>query len=87
MTQIYDQHGLRPAIETVEHLLDAAKGRGEVVVADSRVAAGQFIAMLRGNLHLEAMLELRPAPTAAEMDERVRSAVRIFLHGGGAATA
>ena len=81
VTAIYDEHGLRPAIETVARLLDAAKGRGEVAVADSRVAAGQFIAMLRGNLHLEAMLELRPAPTVAEVDARVRSAVRTFLRG------
>ena len=81
VTAIYDEHGLKPAIEAVAHLLDSAKARGEVSFANSRIAAAQFIAMLRGNLHLEAMLELRPAPTAAEVDARVRSAVRTFLHG------
>ena len=81
VTAVYNEHGLQPAIETLARLLEAAKAKGEIAIADSHVAAGQFIAMLRGNVHFEAVLELRPPPSAAEIDDRVRSAVKIFLRG------
>ena len=82
-THVYHEHGLKPAIATVAKVLEDAASRGEVRVADCRRAANVFIAMLRGNIHLEAMLELRGSPSLAEVEQRVRSAVTIFLHGIG----
>ena len=82
-TRIYHEHGLKPAIDTVAKILHRAQSRGEVHVANCQTAANVFIAMLRGNVHLEAMLELRASPSSAEIDLRVRSAVRTFLHGLG----
>jgi hypothetical protein len=37
--------------------------------------------MLRGNMHLEAVLELREPPSAAEVDARVGAVVNGFLRG------
>ncbi len=37
--------------------------------------------MMRGNIHLEAVIELRSPPSAAEVNARIRSTVAIFLRG------
>lgn len=50
-------------------------------VADPSLAARQFLEMIKGDLHLRALLRLEPYPNEAEMDHCIRSAVRIFLEG------
>lgn len=45
------------------------------------LAARRFLAMLRGQMHLEVTLGLRPAPRAAEVANHVRSVVETFLRG------
>ena len=62
-------------------VLKGASKRGEVRIPDCGLAASEFIAMLRGNIYLEAVLELRGPPAAEEIDARVRSVVNSFLHG------
>ena len=80
-TRVYHDHGLKPAVAMVATILEGARKRGEIHVADCRTAANVFIAMLRGNIHLETMLELRAPPSVAEIELRARSAARTFLHG------
>ena len=80
-TSIYYEYGLKPAIAMLTGVLEGAGKRGELRIVDSRLAASEFIAMLRGNIHFEAVLELRKPPSLKEVDARVRSVVRIFLHG------
>lgn len=50
-------------------------------VADPELAARQFLEMIKGDLHVRALLQIEPAPTEAEIDGCVRSAVRLFLKG------
>lgn len=80
-SRVYHEKGLKPAVAAVAKILEAAQARGEVDIGDSQIAAGQFIAMLRGNLHLQEVVELKKAPSSAEVEARVRSTVNTFLHG------
>jgi TetR/AcrR family transcriptional repressor of mexJK operon len=48
-----------------------------------RRAAEQFIALLRGDIHLRQLLRLDKTPDAAELDIAAKSAVATFLHAFG----
>lgn len=78
---VYHEQGLAPTMATLAEILDKANEKGETQIVDCRRAAGQFIAMLRGDIHFEVMLELRPAPGIAEIEARARSAAAVFLRG------
>ena len=69
------------AIETVSKVLQKAQLRGEVDIDDPAVAARQFVAMLRGDVHLEILFGLRSGPDATEIQNRVTSAVDVLLNG------
>jgi transcriptional repressor AefR-like protein len=68
-------------VESVVELLSSAQQRGEIRCADLHICAKQFIAMLRGNLHLEIILGCRETPDADAIKDRVDSVVDVFLHG------
>lgn len=50
-------------------------------IKDSRQAAEQFMAMLRGNFHFKILLGLREAPNDDELNDFIDSSVDIFLFG------
>jgi TetR/AcrR family transcriptional repressor of mexJK operon len=58
---------------------------GRLTTPDTDLAAQQFMALLRSGLFIRASLALRPAPTAAEIDATVASAVSTFLKAFGPA--
>jgi hypothetical protein len=78
-TRVYSERGIKPAIATLTRILQDASDRGDIKVQSCQKAASEFIAMLRGNMHLEAVMELREPPSAAEVDARVRAVVNGFL--------
>jgi TetR/AcrR family transcriptional repressor of mexJK operon len=51
---------------------------------DPRLAAGQMISLLRGDLYLRSVLGLAGEPSEAEMDAVVSSAAEVFLRAYGA---
>lgn len=71
----------RPAISVLANMLAKAKQAGEVDLRDCEAGARQFLGMLHGNIHLEAVLQLGEIPTLSEIDLRVRTAVDVFLGG------
>jgi hypothetical protein len=77
----YWEYAPRRAVETVRKVLEKAQLRGEIEVDDPLVAARQFVAMLRGDLHLQILFGLRHSPDASEMYVRVISAVDVLLNG------
>lgn len=81
----YGEHVPQRAIETVRKVLQQAKLRGEVSIDDPAIAARQFVAMLRGDMHLEILFGSRNCPDATQMHARVKSAVDLFLKGALAA--
>lgn len=65
-------------------VLDAARRDGRLRVVDCVAAADHFSGMLRGNLHLQVVLGLRPPPDATEMRAVIASAVDLFMGGASA---
>jgi hypothetical protein len=82
-TRVYAQHGPTPAIAVVTKILEKAKHAGEVDLADCGAGAREFLAMLHGDIHLKALLQLGPMPTLSEIDLYARTAVNTFLDGAG----
>lgn len=71
----------RRAIDTVCKVLHQAQQRGEVYLDDAALVARQFVAMLRGDLHLQILFGLRNCPTPNEIHRSVSSAVDVLLCG------
>lgn len=65
---------LTPALERF-HL------EGRIDCPDPRLAAEQFFAMVRGDIHMRVSSGLIPPPPDAEIERQVSHAVRIFLRG------
>ncbi|HSU33691.1 MAG TPA: TetR/AcrR family transcriptional regulator C-terminal domain-containing protein [Bryobacteraceae bacterium] len=80
-TRVYSERLITPAIATLTRILQDASARGDIKVQSCQRAASEFIAMLRGNMHLEVVMELREPPCAAEVDARVNAVVSGFLRG------
>lgn len=69
------------AIETVRKVLVRAHERGEIEIHDAAAVARQFVAMLRGDIHLEILFGMRACPGSTEIHTRVKSAVDLLLRG------
>jgi hypothetical protein len=80
-TRVYAQHGPKRAIAVLTKILARVKQAGEIHLADCEDGARQFLGMLYGNIHLEAVLQLGAIPTLSEIDLRARAAVKVFLDG------
>ncbi|MGH8095202.1 MAG: TetR/AcrR family transcriptional regulator C-terminal domain-containing protein [Chthoniobacterales bacterium] len=80
-TRVFSERGMKPTIATLTRILQDASDRGDIKLQSCQQAASEFIAMLRGNMHLEALMELREPPSADEVDERVSTVVKVFLRG------
>jgi hypothetical protein len=77
----YWQEAPQRAIEVVEGVLQQAQLRGEIDTPDPALASRQFVAMLRGDIHLEILFGLRKCPGSTEIHVRVKSAVDLLLYG------
>lgn len=55
--------------------------QGQLQLADPVLAAGQFLALVRGPLHHRALAGEPTRATPQEIDRQVRSAVQLFVHG------
>jgi AcrR family transcriptional regulator len=74
-------HGPGEGAKRLAKILESARERGEIKVQDCRLAAHCFIGMVRGNLYLERVLQLRPALDEEEIETHVETVVDIFLDG------
>ncbi|HEY0503725.1 MAG TPA: TetR/AcrR family transcriptional regulator C-terminal domain-containing protein [Lysobacter sp.] len=77
--------GPQQAVGRIRKVLAEARRRGEVELRDCDIAARHLLAMLRGNLHMEVSLGLRPMPCVAEVRDHVAFVVSLFLHGAAPA--
>jgi TetR/AcrR family transcriptional repressor of mexJK operon len=67
----------------IETFLRHAHEAGTLSVADPKLAAEQFISLLRGDLHLRQLLRLDAPLEPAEMSAAARDAVAAFLRAFG----
>ncbi|WP_068074230.1 TetR/AcrR family transcriptional regulator C-terminal domain-containing protein [Novosphingobium lentum] len=88
-TRIYAEHGPKRAIAVLSKILEQAVRDGHIELSDCDAGARQFLAMLHGDIHLQAILQIGDVPTPSEIDLRARTAVKLFLDGmtAGRATA
>ena len=63
----------------IEAFLRRAVAAGTLVVADPRLAAEQFLALARGEIHLRSLLKLEEPGDPAALEAAAHSAVAIFL--------
>lgn len=75
------EHGPGRASARLAEVLEGARRRGETGAHDFAMAADHFSGMIRGNLHLQVVLGLRPPPDAQEVRATVSSAVDVFIDG------
>lgn len=59
----------------------AQKALGSLDLGDPGIAAAQFLGMLRGDIHLRAVLDPRFRPNRSALDRSNRQAVATFLDG------
>lgn len=81
--QALQTFGSQRAAERIREALELAQRRGEIAVDDPAEVAHLFLAMLRGDLHLNVMIGLRTAPHSHEIYAHVASVVTLLLKGVG----
>jgi AcrR family transcriptional regulator len=71
--------GAARATARLAEVLEAARAKGEIHADDCSHVADHFVGMIRGNLHLQVVLGVRPPPSEKETNEAVLSAVDLIL--------
>jgi AcrR family transcriptional regulator len=79
LSKIFYESGPAVTLAGVADYLEQTNGKGELDIADAKLAAGQFVALVRGYLHMRGVLTLEP-PQEHEIEETVERAVETFLH-------
>lgn len=67
----------------IEGFLRRARDADTLSVADPKLAAEQFITLMRGDFHLRQLLRLDPPLQPAELRDAARAAVATFLRAFG----
>lgn len=73
--------GPRVALERVSEFLRLADKSGGLRIADPRIAAEQFLCMIRNHVHFEALLGITEEPDRAGLDRYIDSSVDVFMRG------
>jgi AcrR family transcriptional regulator len=81
--EVFWQAGPERERVQIEGFLDSAIAAGSLALSDARLAAEQFIALVRGDLQLRRLLRLGRAAGEAEIGDAVDAAVDIFLRAFG----
>jgi AcrR family transcriptional regulator len=81
LVKSFYEQGPGRATSQLAEVLEGARKRGEIRTDNCLRVAGHFVGMIRGNLHLQVVLGLRPPPSDKEMREVVASAVEVILNG------
>ena len=79
--QAFWTFGPYQAVDRIRDLLEGARLRGELSLADAQTAARQFLAMLRGDLYLHVVFGMRSAPGPREIRAHATSVAQVFLRG------
>ncbi len=79
---LYDQ-GAGRGLVLMEQYIRQQRGMGRLRVADTAIAAEQFLDMISGRLLMRAALGLAPKPPAKDKRSRVKAAVDVFLAAYG----
>jgi AcrR family transcriptional regulator len=81
LAQTFYEQGPGRAVTRLTMVLEEARTKGEIDIDDCKISANHFIGMLRGNLHLQVILNLRKPPCQEESENIIQSAVNVLLDG------
>lgn len=81
--EVFWQAGPERTRAQIEAFLHRADTAGTLAIADPRIAAEQFVALLRGDIHLRQMLRVDTTIAPAAIDAAARDAVATFLRAFG----
>ncbi len=75
------KNGIKRTAATLADWLRAQQARGAIVLDDADEAAGMLIGMLSSAPQRAAIFGGAPMPTRPQIEQRVRTCVRLFLGG------
>ncbi|HYH22822.1 MAG TPA: TetR/AcrR family transcriptional regulator [Azospirillum sp.] len=81
LARAFYESGPARSLAQMTAVLTEADRRGKLSVPDPRLAAEQFLGMLKADAHLRMMLCLQDPPSGADRERIVDSAVRLFTRG------
>lgn len=81
--EVFWRAGPERSLGQIEAFMRAAAGRGTLALADARLAAEQFVGLMRGELHLRQLLRLEPAADETELAASIAAAVATFIRAFG----
>lgn len=79
--EIFFRYGPDRAATVLAALLDRLAAQRGQTLPDSRLAADQFLGMVRGKLHMRVAIGVAPPPDAATIRHHAAHAARIFADG------
>ncbi len=83
LKQIFWEIGPKRTCDAFSAMLQAASDSGELDIADVGLAAEQFFALLKGDLHSRLLFGLQQHPSRAEVAAHVEATVEMFLRAYG----
>ncbi|WP_408590731.1 TetR/AcrR family transcriptional regulator [Novosphingobium sp.] len=78
---MFMRSGPEIVFEALTQTLQRFAERGQIVSTDQRLAAGQFLGMVKADLHMRVAIGLEATPDAATIEREVRHAARILVRG------
>lgn len=79
IARLFNEAGPRPMLSQFAELLKSFARKQALKVANPDRASDHFFSMLKGQLQMEVMLNLRPAPGKAELKRHVDDCVAVFM--------
>jgi TetR/AcrR family transcriptional repressor of mexJK operon len=77
--RVFYESGPSQAMDRLAEFIAAARDRGELAAPEPRRAAGHFIGLLRGEIHLRCVLGLAATPDGLALDTLLEEAIGAFL--------
>jgi AcrR family transcriptional regulator len=77
----FHRHGPARTLDGLARFFALQQKKGKVTIQDPTFLAGQFLSALRGDKFQRIQLGLEGAPSDDEIEQWVRRAVHLFLHG------
>lgn len=86
LAELFNSAGPEVGERRMAEFLTKAQARGALDVPDPMTAAGQFVALLKGQLHFKRLLGLIPEPLEAQIRREVDRSVDMFMRAYGPRT-
>jgi AcrR family transcriptional regulator len=77
--EVFWRAGPERTLGQIEAFMRSAAAARSLEIADTRLAAEQFVGLMRGENHLRHLLRLEPAPSESRIRDAVEGAVDTFM--------